>query len=264
MRVFLDVGSHCGETLDEVVKPKYGFDRIVCFEPASACAAALESYRAADPRIEICRFGLGSRTEKIALSNPGTVGASVVGNPDDPSEYVDIVDAAEWFRSNLEPSDFIVVKTNCEGAEVDIVNRLLDEGLFGWAVTFLITFDIRDYREHRYKEGEVRRRLKESGLSNYCFADDVMIGSTHLKRIEHWLALFGIDTGQDRSAVESKYAGNFRKYASKSGLGVRLEHAAKDRLGYSVLPEPIKAALRLFKRSLGMSRERDEHVVREH
>ena len=43
-RVFLDVGGHVGETLAEVVKPRWAFDRIWTFEPATACLPALEAF----------------------------------------------------------------------------------------------------------------------------------------------------------------------------------------------------------------------------
>jgi len=35
MRIFLDVGGHHGETLDVALDPRWGFDKIYCFEPAS-------------------------------------------------------------------------------------------------------------------------------------------------------------------------------------------------------------------------------------
>ena len=33
MKIFLDIGSHMGQTLREVTKEKYAFDKIVGFEP---------------------------------------------------------------------------------------------------------------------------------------------------------------------------------------------------------------------------------------
>ena len=33
MKIFLDIGSHYGETLSVIQQSKYGFDRIYCFEP---------------------------------------------------------------------------------------------------------------------------------------------------------------------------------------------------------------------------------------
>lgn len=254
MRVFLDIGSHTGETVAEVVKRKYRFDRIVCFEPAAVCLPSLQEYAAKDDRIEICPFGLGARNEKLELHNPGSLGASVLATGG-PTETIEIVDAAEWFRANLQPSDFIVAKANCEGAEVAIVNRLLDEGLADWPVSFMVTFDIRDYPNGFKMERALRRRLR--GRSNFCFSDDVMIGTRHDRGIAHWLHLFGIDTGQDRNAVERHFRRNFETYSKKTGRRQRIERAAKARFGYSALPEPIKKVFRFAKRALGLSTEHD-------
>jgi FkbM family methyltransferase len=102
MRVFLDIGSHTGETIGEVAKRKYRFDRIVCFEPATACLPQLKQLAAKDSRIEVCAFGLGGRNATLELHNPGTLGASVLAK-DGPTEQVEIVDAAQWFRANLDP-----------------------------------------------------------------------------------------------------------------------------------------------------------------
>ena len=37
MKIFIDIGAHIGQTLHEVSKEKYAFDKIVCFEPSSLC-----------------------------------------------------------------------------------------------------------------------------------------------------------------------------------------------------------------------------------
>ena len=254
-RVFLDIGAHTGETLGEVLKPVYGFDRIFAFEPASVCLSELGKFDA-DPRVEICPVGLSARTEKLELHDPGSLGASVLSKTG-PTETIQVVDAAKWFRDNLAPDDFLVVKTNCEGAEVDIINRLLDEQLFSRAVIFLITFDVREFPEHRHKEVELRRRLKQTGLTNFCFSDDVMIGTTHGKRIAHWLGLFGIDKALDRAEIERRYGNALRHYASRTGRRERFETVFKERFRYSALPEPAKRALRFVKHALKLDRERD-------
>ena len=257
MRVFLDIGSHIGESVHEVAQAKYGFDRIVCFEPAGSCLPALERLRAADPRVEICPFGLSDRTGEIELHDAGTLGGSVFAS-EGPVETIKLADAGEWFASNLAEDDFVVVKTNCEGSEVDIVNSLLDRGLMTMPVTFLITFDIRNYRDHRHKEAEVRNRLKAAGVDNVCFSDDVMIGTTHEKRLAHWLGLFGIDEPQkSKRELRSERAGVFRHYASKTGRRQRIESRMKELLSYSSLPDPVKNLFRAIKRAAGLSRERD-------
>ena len=42
MKIFIDIGAHTGETLLEVTKEKYAFEKIVCFEPSSFCLDKLE------------------------------------------------------------------------------------------------------------------------------------------------------------------------------------------------------------------------------
>lgn len=257
MRVFLDIGSHTGESVHEVRKPQYSFDRIVCFEPVKSCLPQLERLRAEDPRIQICPFGLSDKTGTVELHHAGELGGSVFATGGR-SEFIELVDAADWFENNINPGDLVVVKTNCEGSEVDIVNRLLDRGLMALAYTFLITFDIRDYPKLRHKEVEVRKRLKASGLTNYCFSDDVMIGTSHDKRLAHWLSLYGVNQGaSSREDLQREFRGNFRRFSAKSGRLQRLELKAKELLGYGAMPEPVKALLRTVKRTAGLSRERD-------
>ena len=43
MKIFLDIGSHVGQTLLEVTKEKYAFDKIVCFEPSRVCLKELKN-----------------------------------------------------------------------------------------------------------------------------------------------------------------------------------------------------------------------------
>jgi FkbM family methyltransferase len=254
MRVFLDIGAHEGETAAEVMKPEYGFDRIVCFEPSKTCLPKLQAI--ADPRIEICPFGLAGTDGTADLHDAGTQAASIYGG-EGPVETVQLVDAGRWFYENLDGSEFLVVKTNCEGAEVDIIERLLDEELMQSAVLFLITFDIRNYPDQRHREALLRERLRKTGLTNFCFSDDVMIGPSHQQRVAHWLHLFGIDKPNlGASAVRSRYADAFQTYSSKRGSAVMAENAFKERFAYSKWPEPVKKLLRSAKRALGLSRER--------
>ena len=252
MRVFLDIGAHEGETVAEVVKKKYAFDRIVCFEPSIACQPKLLDI--ADSRVELCHYGLAGANGTAELHHAGTEAGSIYGDGG-ASEKITLIDAARWFSENLTGNEFLVVKTNCEGAEVDIINRLLDAGLFDRAVLFLVTFDIRNYPDQRHREVELRRRLR--GARNHCFADDVMIGLTHQARVAHWLSLFGIDRPElSAEDVRRLYADAFAYYSTRSGWRERMELRLKERFGYGMLPEPIKHLLRWGKRAVGLSRER--------
>ena len=67
MKIFVDIGSHIGETLLEVTKKKYAFDKIFCFEPSVYCIDELSKFAEQDNRIIICDFGLSNKNEKKAV-----------------------------------------------------------------------------------------------------------------------------------------------------------------------------------------------------
>ena len=78
-------------------------------------------------------------------------------------------DANEWFRENIDPEDYIVVKTNCEGSEVDILDSLIDGDYMKNIYSFLVTFDIREHKEYQYREIEIRKKLKKKKLKIFVF-----------------------------------------------------------------------------------------------
>lgn len=197
MKVFLDVGAHEGETLRAVRDPKYGFGRICCFEPASSCWEALEAV--ADDRVVICRFGLWSRTCEHSLYEPGSSGGSLFEDKFPPApgrlavEACQLMRATGWFRANLDERDEIFMKLNCEGAECDIVEDLLDSGELERVRSVMIDFDVRKIPSLAHREGELRERLASAGLGNCVFADEVMVGKTHRDRIQNWLKAAGAE-----------------------------------------------------------------------
>ena len=194
MKVFLDVGAHEGSTLLAVRDPKYAFDRIYCFEPASSCWPALE--RLADARVTICRFGLWNQTTTRTLYDPGSRGASMYADKfrDAPThEEIKLVRASDWFRENVRDGDDVFMKLNCEGAEVDIVEDLLDSGLLAGVRSVMIDPDVRKIPSQAHRERELRERLAASALANYAMEDEVMVGTTHRARIQHWLGVAGAE-----------------------------------------------------------------------
>jgi FkbM family methyltransferase len=194
VKVFLDVGAHDGGTLHAVRDPKFGFDRIYCFEPASSCWPALESV--ADDRVTVCLFGLWNRTCEQTLYDAGSVGASVFADKfgsERAGEPARFVRATDWFLDNLDEGDVVFLKLNCEGAEVDIIEDLLDSGQLARVRSAMIDPDIRKVRSLAHRERELRDRLAASGLTNYFMEDEVMIGATHRERIQNWLRIAGAE-----------------------------------------------------------------------
>jgi FkbM family methyltransferase len=145
MRNFLDIGSHSGETLSVVVDPKYKFDRIYGFEPSLISCKRLQKYTS-DPRVEIICCALGMKTGRGILYHSGSLGATMYedkpwrpGNYH-PNEECDTLSASTWFRK-LSASDDNVVKINCEGAELDILDDLMDSGEIAKIKILMVDWD---------------------------------------------------------------------------------------------------------------------------
>jgi len=174
------------------------------------------------------------------------------------AETIKLKDASEWFRNNINKNDFLVVKTNCEGSEVDIIDSLIDNDFMKNIYSFLVTFDIRNYKEFRHRELEIRKKLQDQKQKNFCFSDNVMIGMTHAERIENWLTLFGIDSNiSDIETLRKRYKSQFLKYSSKSGFFARWEIRTKSSFNYNNFPNWVKKSLRFTKRALRLNRERN-------
>jgi FkbM family methyltransferase len=158
----LDVGANEGQTLDAVLEFSR-FDRIYCFEPCSEPLAKLYKKAGMDRRIRVLSFGLWDRSDKVSIYSPGTESASV--HPDkmnvDPAKVEDchMVEASVWFRNNLHSEDEIYMKLNCEGAECDILDNLLDSGEAAKLTAIAVDFDVRKVPSQCHREGEVRSRI---------------------------------------------------------------------------------------------------------
>ncbi|MGQ0802747.1 MAG: FkbM family methyltransferase [Actinomycetota bacterium] len=194
MKLFLDVGAHVGETLEAVLDPRYGFDRIVCFEPTSECQTQLLGFD--DTRVTVCPFGLWNETTERAIFAPGTLGASIFdrGHDLDEHEMARFVKASDWFRDNVAADDVVYVKLNCEGSECDILDDLIDSGEIRKVEEMVVHWDVRKIPSHAHREGEVRQRLRALGFRNALDAGWVMYGRTVEAKTHHWLHALGADT----------------------------------------------------------------------
>jgi FkbM family methyltransferase len=202
VKVFLDVGANDGGSLHAVRDPKYAFDRIYCFEPASSCWPALEAVR--DDRVTVWRVGLWNQTCEQALFAPGSLGASLFEDKfrtHSATEMCRFIRATDWFRENLTESDEVFMKLNCEGAEFDIVEDLLDSDEFGRLRSVMIDPDVRKIASLAHRERELRERLASTGLANYFMEEEVMVGRTHRSRIQNWLRVAGAEERSGRARV---------------------------------------------------------------
>lgn len=188
MKVFLDVGAHIGETLAAAMAPEFAFDRIYCFEPAPMCWTALKSV--ADERVIVERFGLWNQTCVKPLFRPGTMGAGMWekdGSRPGWAERCNFVRASDWTREHVSAGDTVFLKLNCEGAECDILDDLLDAGEFEKVAFSMIDFDVRKISALKHRQAEVLERLAAYPFPRVATSKQVMKGATHAERIRHWL-----------------------------------------------------------------------------
>jgi FkbM family methyltransferase len=182
-KVFLDVGAHDGETLAEVMRSRWSFDRIWTFEPVPSCVEKLQ--RKADDRVEIVAAGWWSANERKEIWNPGGLNASVEYEGDGPTLTCEFIDAADWLREHIAPDDEVWAKLNIEGAEVAVLDHLLDREAMRLIDHLVVHFDIEWTGEHAEAD-RLRHRLDESGV-RWDEAHRVMFGRDRAAKTASWL-----------------------------------------------------------------------------
>jgi len=188
LRVFLDVGANTGQSLAAVLDKRMRMDRIVCFEPARACWKPLDAL--ADKRTTIERFGLWNKTGQQSIFQPGTQGAGLWKKDKgtiDAKEVCQFIRASDWFAAHIDARDTVFLKLNCEGAECDILDDLLDSGEFEKVDFVMVDFDVRKITGMKHREAELRARLERFGFPRFATSKQVMVGQTHIARIQNWI-----------------------------------------------------------------------------
>ena len=104
MKVFIDVGSHDGETLNEVLDKKYNFDKIYCIEPSKESISKLKKFK--DNRIKIFPVAFGNENKKSKLFSSGDLSASIYSNNSNSKfEEINIIKTSEWFDLEIKEGD---------------------------------------------------------------------------------------------------------------------------------------------------------------
>ena len=190
MRIFLDVGAHDGETLDVALDPKWGFDRIDSFEPASTRLETLRKFR--HKRLSIHDFGLSSQTKNTTLYGAGLLGGSIYSEKNyldaKAASYVEDIklqSASEWLIKNTSASDEIFLKLNCEGSEADILENLIVEKLIFRVKSIYVDFDIRKVPGQAHRQKEIEDKLRSLQID---FQTPDSLGTAANAGVEKWLA----------------------------------------------------------------------------
>ena len=190
MRIFLDVGAHDGETLDVALDPKWGFDRIDSFEPASTRLETLRKFR--HKRLAIHDFGLSSQTKNTTLYGAGLLGGSIYSEKNyldakatSYKEEIKLQSASEWLTKNTSAGDEVFLKLNCEGSEADILENLIAEQLIFRVKSIYVDFDIRKVPGQAHRQKEIEDKLRSLQID---FQTPDTLGIAANAGVEKWLA----------------------------------------------------------------------------
>ncbi len=192
MRIFLDVGGHYGETLDVALDPRWGFDKIYCFEPARPCRRILRGFR--DTRLLVVPMGLSNRTGQTTLYGTGLLGGSVYADKRQfdahvEAETVDMVRATDWLLADTSEDDEIYLKLNCEGSECDVLEDLLDSGVIDRFHTIYVDFDVRKIPSQAHRQEIVERRLRDRHV--HFVTPELLTGPGGSTAVREWLTMTG-------------------------------------------------------------------------
>ena len=185
-RVFLDVGGHTGESVSAALDRRWGFDRVWTFEPTKRCVEILEGIP--DDRLTVVPAGWWSADTEMVIHDPGTLHASVdaAASRAGEVEHCRFVDAARWMAENIDADDQVWLKINIEGAEVDVLDRLLTSGEIAKVRHLVVHFDIEKLGQPD-KAVAMRARLDGAGVP-WREASAVMFGRTDTAKVHTWLA----------------------------------------------------------------------------
>jgi FkbM family methyltransferase len=156
--VVIDIGAFRGIVAEEFLE-LYGC-RIHAYEPNPQFFDDLDGRFAEEPRVTVHRYGLGGADATLQMEQRG-LGSTVYGTNDDatvPTVDVKIRDiAGELDELGLDRLDY--VKINIEGAEYDLLERMLDTGWVERTRYLLIQFH-EWYPSPHLRRWKIRRRLR--------------------------------------------------------------------------------------------------------
>lgn len=178
-RIFLDVGSNVGQTIELLLQPRFRVDRIIGFEPSPICCDILKRKFKSTENVQIIESGLWSETCEMDLHNEGSVGGTVHSDyqttcsPEPRVTKCSFIKASDWFKENVSEDDEVFLKLNCEGSECRVIMDLLDSGEYRKVKAVLIDFDVRKSPTAKSQEDELRKRLKTANITNlHIYAGD--------------------------------------------------------------------------------------------
>jgi len=155
--VVIDVGAFRGIVAKDLFE-LYGC-RIYAFEPSPQFYPDLEQRFTDNPKVTTLPYGLGATDATMSMQLLG-LGSTVFGeaDPEVPTADVEIRDVADVL-DELGHAEIDYMKINIEGAEYDLLERLMATGWHHHVRYFLIQFH-EWYGNAHLRRWRIRRRLR--------------------------------------------------------------------------------------------------------
>lgn len=194
--VFLDIGAHWGETLEEVLSPVWRFDAVYAFEPdpdALRIIAGKFPAEIASGKLILVPAALSNRDGEADLfgGNEGG-GASLYAEKTNidaaKHERVKLISSSRFFRETFSAGDVIIAKLNCEGGEVDILQDISTSGEIQKIARLVVDFDIRKVRGKRGLARATIKAMRGAGFDRFLLTEDVMVGPDARARTRNAIA----------------------------------------------------------------------------
>lgn len=122
--IVMDVGAHEGNWAN-IIQQRYGCT-VHCYEPVPEFYNGCVRRFADNPRIRLWPFALGGSTRTERFGVKGTMSGAFCTTPNEVIEVavLDVANTVPIFTSHVD-----LLKINAEGAEYEILERLLDADL---------------------------------------------------------------------------------------------------------------------------------------
>jgi len=190
MRTFLDIGSHEGQTLEEVTKPTWRFDRILAVEPMPREQDVLRQRFGEDERVRLFANALGGRTGAVTMYGTNDLlEASVFARKNDVDEQVRTrvwqVQASRFIDLHVPADGPLYVNMNCEGGEVPILRDLLASGRIWRISALLVDWDCRKVPGMEGEAAKLIDAFRTIGFTRWT--SDYADLPTHQEQIAAWL-----------------------------------------------------------------------------
>lgn len=134
--VFIDVGGNIGDSVSAflsvgvpgVSKAGADFDSIYVFEPNPEFAHAYERYREKSFSFEYIQAAATAKDGFMTFEGTGLGGSVVKTSSSSQQDAIPTVDFSSWLQRTVTLRDFVVCKIDTEGAEFEIVPRMVADG----------------------------------------------------------------------------------------------------------------------------------------